>query len=108
MSNSAYTLYGRNDDNDDYVVNGFYGQGTLHMSPKMDLVVAGRYDAVSFISTRFCSSATLVYKASPKSTWRLGYKKTLTTNLHFQYIDFPVGSCSWYSRCLVSWTRTES
>ena len=55
MSDSAYTLYGRNDDNDDYVVNGFYGQGTLHMSEKMDLVVAGRYDSVSFISTRICS-----------------------------------------------------
>ena len=94
MSNSAYTLYGRNDDNDDYVVNGFYGQGTLHMSPKMDLVVAGRYDSVSFISTGdFAPSATLVYKASPKSTWRLGYKKTLTTNSALtQYIDFPVAA----------------
>ncbi len=94
MSDSAYTLYGRNDDNDDYVVNGFYGQGTLHMSEKMDLVVAGRYDSVSFISTgEFAPSATLVYKASPKSTWRLGYKKTLTTNTALnQYIDFPVAA----------------
>ena len=94
MSDSAYTLYGRNDDNDDYVVNGFYGQGTLHMSEKMDLVVAGRYDSVSFISTgEFAPSATLVYKASPKSTWRLGYKKTLTTNSALtQYIDFPVAA----------------
>ena len=94
MSDSAYTLYGRNDDNDDYVVNGFYGQCTLHMSEKMDLVVAGRYDSVSFISTgEFAPSATLVYKASPKSTWRLGYKKTLTTNTALnQYIDFPVAA----------------
>ncbi|MFL2628519.1 MAG: TonB-dependent receptor domain-containing protein [Candidatus Marisimplicoccus sp.] len=94
MSDSAYTLYGRNDDNDDYVVNGFYGQGTLHMSEKMDLVVAGRYDAVSFISTGdFAPSATLVYKASPKSTWRLGFKETLTTNSALtQYIDFPVAA----------------
>ena len=94
MSDSAYTLYGRNDDNDDYVVNGFYGQGTLHMSEKMDLVVAGRYDSVSFISTgEFAPSATLVYKASPKSTWRLVYKKTLTTNTALnQYIDFPVAA----------------
>ena len=93
-SDSAYTLYGRNDDDDDYIVNGFYGQGTLHMSEKMDLVVAGRYDSVNFISTgAFAPSATLVYKASPKSTWRLGYKKTLTTNTALnQYIDFPVAA----------------
>lgn len=93
-SDSEYTLYGRNDDDDDYVINGFYGQGTMHMSDKMDLVVAGRYDSVNFISTgEFAPSATLVYKASPKSTWRVGYKKTLTANTALnQYIDFPVAA----------------
>ena len=93
-SDSEYTLYGRNDDDDDYVINGFYGQGTMHMSEKMDLVVAGRYDSVNFISTgAFAPSATLVYKASPKSTWRIGYKKTLTANTALgQYIDFPVAA----------------
>ena len=93
-SDSAYTLYGRNDDDDDYIINGFYGQGTLHLAEKMDLVVAGRYDSVNFISTgEFAPSATLVYKASPKSTWRLGYKKTLTANTALnQYIDFPVAA----------------
>ena len=93
-SDSEYTLYGRNDDDDDYVINGFYGQGTMHMSDKMDLVVAGRYDSVNFISTgAFAPSATLVYKASPKSTWRVGYKKTLTANTALnQYIDFPVAA----------------
>ena len=93
-SDSAHTLYGRNEDSDDYIINGFYGQGTLHMAEKMDLVVAGRYDYVNFISTgEFAPSATLVYKASPKSTWRLGYKKTLTANTALnQYIDFPVAA----------------
>ena len=93
-SDSEYTLYGRNDDDDDYIIHGFYGQGTMHMSDKMDLVVAGRYDSVNFISTgEFAPSATLVYKASPKSTWRLGYKKTLTANTALnQYIDFPVAA----------------
>ena len=93
-SDSEYTLYGRNDDDDDYIINGFYGQGTLHMSDKVDLVVAGRYDSVNFISTgAFAPSATLVYKASPKSTWRVGYKKTLTANTALnQYIDFPVAA----------------
>jgi len=94
QSDSEYTLYGRNDDDDDYIVNGFYGQGTLDLSEKMDLVVSGRYDSVNFISTGdFAPSATLVYKASPKSTFRVGYKKTLTTNTALnQYIDFPVAA----------------
>jgi len=93
-SDSENTLYGRNEEIDDYVINGFYGQGTLNMSEKMDLVVAGRYDYVNFISTgEFAPSATLVYKASPKSTWRVGYKKTLTANTALgQYIDFPVAA----------------
>ena len=93
-SDSAHTLYGRNEDSDDYIINGFYGQGTLHMAEKMDLVVAGRYDYVNFISTgEFAPSATLVYKASPKSTWRVGYRKTLTANSALgQYIDFPVAA----------------
>ena len=93
-SDSEYTLYGRNDDDDEYIIHGFYGQGTMHMSDKMDLVVAGRYDSVNFISTgEFAPSATLVYKASPKSTWRVGYKKTLTANTALnQYIDFPVAA----------------
>ena len=93
-SDSENTLYGRNEEIDDYVINGFYGQGTLHMAEKMDLVVAGRYDYVNFISTgEFAPSATLVYKASPKSTWRIGYKKTLTANTALgQYIDFPVAA----------------
>ena len=49
-SNSDYTLWGRNEDSDDYITNGLYGQGTLTMSEKVDLVVAGRYDQASFIS----------------------------------------------------------
>ena len=31
-SDSEYTLWGRNEDTDDYVTNGLYGQGTLNLS----------------------------------------------------------------------------
>ena len=42
---------------------GIYGQGTLTMSEKVDLVVAGRYDQASFISAgEFAPRAALVYK----------------------------------------------
>ena len=91
-SDSEYTLWGRNEDSDDYITNGIYGQGTLTMSEKVDLVVAGRYDQASFISAgEFAPRAALVYKPSEKTTWRLSYNKALSGPSALQmYIDFPV------------------
>ena len=91
-SDSEYTLWGRNEDSDDYITNGLYGQGTLTMSEKVDLVVAGRYDQASFISAgEFAPRAALVYKPSEKTTWRLSYNKALSGPSALQmYIDFPV------------------
>jgi len=91
-SDSEYTLWGRNEDSDDYITNGIYGQGTLTMSEKVDLVVAGRYDQASFISAgEFAPRAALVYKPSEKTTWRLSYNKALSGPTALQmYIDFPV------------------
>ena len=91
-SDSEYTLWGRNEDTDDYITNGIYGQGTLTMSEKVDLVVAGRYDQASFISAgEFAPRAALVYKPSEKTTWRLAYNKALSGPSALQmYIDFPV------------------
>ena len=91
-SDSEYTLWGRNEDSDDYVTNGLYGQGTLNLSEKVDLVVAGRYDQASFISAgEFAPRAALVYKPSEKTTWRLAYNKSLTSSTALvNYIDFPV------------------
>ncbi|MGA0956431.1 MAG: TonB-dependent receptor domain-containing protein [Flavobacteriaceae bacterium] len=91
-SDSEYTLWGRNEDSDDYITNGFYGQGTLSLSDKMDLVIAGRYDQASFISTgEFAPRAALVYKPTETTTWRLAYNKALSgPNALQMYIDFPV------------------
>ena len=91
-SDSEYTLWGRNEDSDDYITNGIYGQGTLTMSEKVDLVVAGRYDQASFISAgEFAPRAALVYKPSEKTSWRLAYNKALSGPSALQmYIDFPV------------------
>ena len=91
-SDSEYTLWGRNEDTDDYITNGLYGQGTLNLSEKVDLVVAGRYDQASFISAgEFAPRAALVYKPSETTTWRLSYNKALSGPSALQmYIDFPV------------------
>ena len=92
ISDSENTLWGRNEDEDDYITNGIYAQGTLTMSEKVDLVVAGRYDQASFISAgEFAPRAALVYKPSEKTTWRLSYNKALSGPSALQmYIDFPV------------------
>ena len=37
ISDSEYTLYGRNDDDDEYILNGIYGQGTLKCLIKLIL-----------------------------------------------------------------------
>ena len=91
-SDSEYTLWGRNEDSDDYITNGLYGQGTLNLSEKVDLVVAGRYDQASFISAgEFAPRAALVYKPTETTTWRLSYNKALSGPSALQmYIDFPV------------------
>jgi len=96
ISDSEYTLYGRNDDDDDYILNGIYGQGTLKMSDKVDLVLAGRYDMASFIGAgEFAPRGALVYKPSEKTTWRLSYNKALSGPSALQmYIDFPVAVLS--------------
>ena len=93
-SDSEYTLWGRNEDTDDYITNGFYGQGTLNLAEKMDLVIAGRYDQASFISAgEFAPRAALVYTPSEKTTWRLSYNKALFGPGALQmYIDFPVNT----------------
>ena len=93
-SNSDYTLWGRNEDTDDYITNGLYGQGTLKLAEKMDFVIAGRYDQASFISAgEFAPRAALVYKPSEKTTWRLAYNKALSGPSALQmYIDFPVNA----------------
>ena len=92
MSDSEYTLFGRNDDDDQYTINGIYGQGTLKFSDKVDLVIAGRYDQMNFISVgEFAPRAALVYKPTEKTTWRLSYNKALSgPSALQQYIDFPV------------------
>ena len=91
-SDSEGTLWGRNENVDDYITHGIYGQGTLELSDNMDLVVAGRYDQASFISAgEFAPRAALVYQPSETTTWRLSYNKALSGPTALQmYIDFPV------------------
>lgn len=84
--------YGRNEDDDDFSVVGAYMQGKVAISDKLDLVAAARYDQFNFIDDGgFSPRAALVYKASPKHTFRASYNRTTSTVSNLQLnIDFPL------------------
>lgn len=91
-SNSDHTLFGRNEDIDDYTITGAYVQGTSQLTDKLDLTYAARYDTFNFLGeSAFSPRIALVYKADDKNTFRASYNvansppTALTT-----YIDFPV------------------
>lgn len=91
-SNSDYTLFGRNDDDDPYTIMGAYLQGTSELTDKLEMTYAARYDTFTFMDeTAFSPRVALVYKANDKNTFRASYNvansapTALTT-----YIDFPV------------------
>ena len=91
-SDSEYTLYGRNDDDDPYVITGVYGQGTSRLGDKLDLTYALRYDRFNFIDDgALAPRIALVYKATPKSSFRLSYNvATFGPTALETYVDFPV------------------
>ena len=93
-SDSEYTLYGRNDDDDAYVISGIYGQGTSRLGDKIDLTYALRYDRFNFVDEgALAPRIAMVYKATPKSSFRLSYNvATFGPSALQTYIDFPVST----------------
>lgn len=92
MSDSEGTLYGRNDPNDAYKIAGAYIQGTTPLTEQLELTYAGRYDRMNFIEDGiFAPRVALVYKASPKHTFRASYNiASYAPSALQQNIDFPV------------------
>ena len=92
MSDSEYTLYGINDDSDDYIITGAYLQGTSKIGDKLDITYAGRYDKINFIDKgAFAPRFALVYKADEKNTFRASFNRsTFGPSALEQNIDFPV------------------
>ncbi len=85
-------VYGRNEDDDDYEVIGAYVQSKFELGKKLDLVLAGRYDYFSNIEEgAVAPRAALVFKASPKHTFRASYNRANSTVSNLQLnIDFPL------------------
>ena len=91
VSKSKNSLYGANDANDPFSISGFYIQGETPLSNKLSLTYAGRYDKFNFLDdSTFAPRIALVYKASPKHTFRASYNKSnASVSALQQYVDFP-------------------
>ena len=91
-SETLNLVYGRNENDDDYEIIGGYLQGKFAITPKLDLVLAGRYDQFNFIDEgEFAPRAALVFKPNPKHTVRASYNKANAPNTALQAnIDFPL------------------
>ena len=96
MSNTQNHVYGRHENDDDYNLYGGYAQGKFHLDPKLDLLLAGRYDGYNFTDENtFSPRAALVYKPNLKHNFRLTYNKSANpipaSDIYFdlpvQYID---------------------
>ncbi len=87
-------VYGRNEDDDSYLVFGGYVQGKFKLTNQLDAVLAARYDQFNFINEgAFAPRAALVYKVNPQHTVRASYNRSNTTVSNLQLnIDFPLST----------------
>lgn len=94
ISNTRNLTYGRNEDMDDYRIFGGYLQGKFAISPKLDLLAAGRYDDFNILDEGFFSPrVALVYKPDPRHTLRATYNRAGAPPGALVYnIDFPVNA----------------
>lgn len=87
-------VYGRNEDDDSYLVYGGYIQGKFALTNKLDAVLAARYDQFNFINEgAFAPRAALVYKIDPQHTVRASFNRANATVSNLQLnIDFPLAT----------------
>ena len=95
-SDSANTLYGRYDDNDDYVIAGAYLQGTSKLTEQLELTYALRYDDFNiFDEGLIAPRVALVYKPADNHTIRASYNRATSGPVALQqFIDFPLAILS--------------
>ena len=94
INDTENTVYGRNENDDDFSIAGIYLQGKFALVEKLDLVVAARVDRFNSLEeTSFSPRAALVYKASPKHTFRASYNRAVASPSQLNInIDFPLST----------------
>ena len=92
ISDTRNLVYGRYEGDDDFTIAGGYVQGKFALGSKFDFIAAGRLDRFIFKEENgFSPRAALVYKASPKHTFRASYNHaTFSPSALNWNIDFPV------------------
>ena len=92
FSDSAGTLYGRYDNDDDYIIAGAYVQGTSRFSDQLELTYALRYDDFNiFDEGLIAPRVALVYKLNDKNTFRASFNRSTSGPVALQqFIDFPL------------------
>ena len=96
ISDTENLINGRNEQDDNYIVIGAYLQSEFEVAPKLDVILAGRYDVFNFLKGgAFSPRLAMVYKASPKHTFRLTYNRANTPpSSNIIYADFPIATPS--------------
>ena len=91
-SDSEYTLYGRNDDNDPYSITGAYAQGQSKLADNLIMTYAARIDKYNFIDeAAFAPKLAFVYKLNESNSIRASYSVgTYGASSLEAYVDFPV------------------
>ena len=107
---SENTIWGRNENSDDYNISGAYMQGTMKLGSKLDLTVAGRYDNFNFLDdSGFAPRVALVYKPNEKNTFRVSYNEaTVIPSALEMFIDFPVNAPAALNGILDIWLSGQS
>jgi len=94
IADTQNSVYGRNEDDDNFGIAGAYLQGKFALSKKLDIVLAGRGDKFNFVDDLvFSPRAVAVFKPSPKHTIRGGFNRAQGAPSQLQVnIDFPVST----------------
>jgi len=90
---TAGTIHGSHEGHDDYTEYGAFVQARAELSPKLNLLVAGREDGHTALSDPvFSPRAALVVKPTPAQAFRLTYNRAFTTpGSVAQFLDMDAG-----------------
>jgi iron complex outermembrane receptor protein len=78
--NTDYTLYGRNEDNDDINEIGVYLQSETNLSSKLKLLLAARIDDHNVLKDPvFSPRAAFIYRPNEKHNFRITYNRAFQT-----------------------------
>ena len=85
--------FGRNEGNTDYRIYGAYASSKTKLGDKFSLSLAGRFDKYPFLGGKgsFSPRAGLVFKPTPRHSFRLTYNKAHIPNDALTlFLDLPV------------------